>query len=96
MVGLRGIGAIIKKYYSVRIGDPKKKMLAELIEELKRLPNANKKLLGYLDYIRAEKRNLAQHPNKSFTQKEAERIFMEMINAVHDIFADIDCLAKQK
>lgn len=94
MVGLRGIEAIIRKYYSVRISDHKKKPLADLIKDLRALPETNKKLLGYLDYIRAEKRNLAQHPNKTFTQKEAERIFMEIVNAVHDIYSDIDCIQK--
>ncbi len=90
MVGLRGIEAIIKQYYEIKIGNPKKMMLGQMIKELRDLPNANKKLLGYLDYLRSEKRNLAQHPNKLFTQKEAERIFMEIINAVHDIYCDID------
>lgn len=86
MVSLRGIEAVIRKYYTKKTGKPSdKKPLAGLVEELKTLPKANKNLLSYLHYIRAEKRNLAQHPNKTFTQREAERVFMEIISAVHDI-----------
>ena len=60
-----------------------------LIKEMRELPDANKKLLDYMDYLRSEKRNLAQHPNKTYSQGEAERVLMEIINAVHDIFSDM-------
>lgn len=45
----------------------------------------NKQLILYMDYIRSEKRNIAQHPTRIFTQKEAERMFMEIVCATHDI-----------
>ncbi|MBN1357565.1 hypothetical protein JW988_02240 [Candidatus Bathyarchaeota archaeon] len=95
MVCLRGMEAVIRKYYRTKIGDPKRKGLFDLIDELKKLPNANKSLLGYLDYIRAEKRNFAQHPNRIFTQEEAERVFMQIVNAVHDLYSTSDNLKSQ-
>lgn len=86
MVALRGLEAVIRDYYSFKKGQEcGKKALGVIIRELRSLPDANTKLLGYIDYLRSEKRNLAQHPDKTFTQREAERIFMEIINAVHDI-----------
>lgn len=66
-----------------------KKILYQIIDELKNLPDANTKLLGYLDYLRSEKRNLAQHPNKTYSQGEAERGLMHIINAVHEIFSNM-------
>jgi len=87
MVCLRGMEEVIRDYYRIKIGEPRRKKLFDLIDELKKLPNANKQLLGYLDYIRAEKRNFAQHPNKIFTQKEAESIFTLIVNAVHDLYS---------
>ena len=90
MVLLRGMEEIIRKYYRSQIGAPEKKSLFDLIDELKKIPKANTKLLGYLDFIRAEKRNFAAHPTKIFTQVEAERIFMHIVNAVHDIYSELD------
>lgn len=90
MVALRGIEAVIRRYYSLKakkaVG---RKNLGSIIEELQRIPNANEKLLEYMDYIRSEKRNIAQHPTKIFNQREAERIFMEIVSATHDIYAEI-------
>jgi hypothetical protein len=90
MVCLRGMEEVIRDYYRIKIGDPKRKKLFIVIDELKKLPNANQKLLGYLDYIRTEKRNFAQHPNKIFTQKEAESIFTLIVNAVHDLYSKLE------
>jgi len=90
MVGLRGIEAVIREYYALKTNKPaEKENLFDVIKELQQMPQINKKLLGYIDYIRAEKRNIAQHPNKVFTQREAERTFMGIVCATHDIYADI-------
>ena len=45
--------------------------------------------LGYLDYIRDAKRNFAEHPNKIFDQREAELIFMQVLNLVQDTYTEI-------
>lgn len=97
MVGLRGIEAVIREYYALRTGkSAEKEDLFAIIKALEQKPQINKKLLGYIDYIRAEKRNMAQHPNNVFTQREAERTFMEIVSATHDIYADILSSKKNK
>jgi len=90
MVGLRGIEAVIREYYAAKTKkSTEKEDLFNIIKELEQMPQINKNLMGYIQYIRAEKRNIAQHPNRVFTQMEAERIFMEIVSATHDIYADI-------
>lgn len=87
MSTLRGMEAVIKRYYSAKTKKPAgKKVLGEIINELRKTPKTNMKLLSYMDYIRSEKRNVAQHPNKVFSQREAERIFMEVVSGTHDIY----------
>lgn len=86
MVGLRGFEAVMREYYCFRTkNECGKKNLGDILRELRKLPDANEKLLGYIDYLRSERRNLAQHPDKQFSQKEAEGIFSEIINAVKAI-----------
>ena len=90
MVALRRMETMVKNYYCLKKEEKcGKKSLDTIIKELRSLPNANAKLLDYVDYLRSEKRNLAQHPNKTYSQGEAERVLMEIINAVHDLFSDI-------
>lgn len=96
MVGLRGIEAVIREYYTLKTSKPaEKEDLFDIIKKLEQMPRINKKLLGYIDYIRAEKRNIAQHPNNVFTQREVERTFMEIVCATHDIYADIPSSKKK-
>jgi len=90
MVALRGIEAVIREYYTLKTKkEVRNKNLGVIIKELQKVPEVNQKLIGYIDYIRSEKRNIAQHPDKVFTQREAERIFMEIISATHDIYTEI-------
>lgn len=88
MVVLRGMEAVIRQYYALRTKKEAGRNLGIIIKELSKVQGVNKKLIGYIDYIRSEKRNIAQHPDKVFTQREAERMFMEIVNATHDIYAD--------
>ena len=89
MVCLRGMEEIIREYYTQQIGDPKRKGLFDLIEELRKLKTTNKNLLGYLNFIRSDKRNMAAHPNKIFNEEETERIFMHITAAIPDIYLDM-------
>ena len=89
MVSLRGIEAVVRSYYTQKTKKYSGKVLGKILDELKVLPQINRKLLEYLDYIRSEKRNMAQHPTRIFSQREAERIFMEIVNATHDIYAEM-------
>jgi len=48
----------------------------------------NLDLISNLDYIRKTKRNITQHPDKIFNQREAESVFMQLISTVHDLYFD--------
>jgi hypothetical protein len=93
MIVLRGAEATVKKYYEFKTGDPaKEKMWGAIVKELKRRAtelNMKDSFIGYLDYIRDAKRNFAEHPNTVYGQREAELIFMEVINLVQDTYAEI-------
>lgn len=90
MIALRGMEAVVRKYYTVKTeSGSEKKSLGTIVREMRSHPDANASLLGYIDYLRSQKRNLAQHPDKIFTESEAERVFMEILNAVHDIFSEM-------
>jgi hypothetical protein len=93
MVALRGAEATLKKYYEHKTGeDVKNKTWRQITRELKaRCQELNLKetFIGYLDYIGDAKRNFAQHPNKIYDQREAELIFMEVMNLVQDIYTEM-------
>ena len=93
MVALRGSEATIKKYYKFKTGkSAKKKTWGPIVDELESRAKElkiRKTFLGYIDYIRDAKRNFAEHPNKIFGQREAELIFMEVINLVQDTYTEI-------
>jgi len=88
MVALRGTEAVIRAYYSQKTNrDATKKTLGTIIKELRQVRGINEKLISFIDYIRSERRNIALHPDKMFSQREAERIFMEIVSVTHDIYA---------
>lgn len=90
MISLRAAEEEVRKYYTSKTGNnPGKKAWGTLIAELKREPEYKEELLDHLDYVRKTRRNFAQHPEKIFNQREAERIFMDVISLVHDIHDDI-------
>jgi len=90
MITLRAAEDVVRRYYENKTGnDFSEKVWGSIINELKNLPDINKDLIEHLDYIRKTRRNLAQHPDKIYNQREAERIFMEIISSTHDIYADM-------
>jgi hypothetical protein len=67
-----------RSYYArVMKKDPGKAGWAELLEEMERGNLVKKSILGYLQYLK-DKRNEAEHPDKRFTQEEAERILLQV------------------
>lgn len=89
MVTLRAIEKIIRTYYEYKTNnEPGKKSLATLIDELSQRNDINKSLIGFLDYIR-EQRNAAQHPEKIFTPREAERTFTTSVDIIEEIYRDM-------
>lgn len=93
MVALRGAEATVKKYYGFKVGKPaRKKQWGPMVEELESRAKelkVKKTFLGYLDYVRDAKRNFAEHPNTIFEQREAELIFMQVLNLVHDTYLEM-------
>lgn len=90
MITMRATEEILKDYYLHKTGqDPGKKAWGTLTGELRKMQGIDSILIGHLDYLRTARRNIAQHPNRTFTQREAERIFMEIIPTVYSIFLDM-------
>jgi hypothetical protein len=82
MTALRGAEAVLRQYYEFKTqAKGGEKPWAEIVEELEKMPNVDKTLLGYLNFIR-ERRNETQHPEKTYDQRESENIFTVVVNAV--------------
>lgn len=88
MMGLRAVEGMVRELHYVITGKKSKKGWAQLIDEveedLKSKGEQPPLLLGYLDYMR-DVRNKADHPDKVFTVREAEQIFMNAIYTVQEI-----------
>lgn len=90
MIMLRATEEVVRQYYKSKTGkNATEEVWGTLTDELEKIPNINKDLISHLDYIRKTRRNLAQHPGEIFSQREAERIFMEVVSTVHEIYKDI-------
>jgi len=82
MTALRGAEAVLRQYYELKTqAKGGEKPWAEIVEELEKMPDVDKTLLGYLNFIR-ERRNETQHPEKTYDQRESENIFTVVVNAV--------------
>ncbi len=91
MITMRATEEILKAYYIQKTeSEPGRKTWGTLTDELKRVPEIDTSLIGHLDYLRTARRNITQHPNRTFTQREAERIFMEVIPTIHSIYSDME------
>lgn len=82
MISLRASEDSIRKFYVFKTeSDPQRKGWKNILDELSKIQDINKTLLGYLDYIR-EIRNTAEHPDEIFDQMEAERVFHQVVNMI--------------
>ena len=82
MISLRASEDSIRKFYVFKTeNDPQRKGWKNILNELSKIQDINKTLLGYLDYIR-EIRNTAEHPDEIFDQMEAERVFHQVVNMI--------------
>ena len=90
MSSLRAAEDAFRYYY-------KKKMRKEVgnktwykcLEELDKTKGVDGELIGSLHFIRKYKRNAASHPGKVFTQKESEKIFLTVVEAIEMMFQDL-------
>lgn len=85
MISLRAAEDSIRRFYKFKVGKSTQRMgWKNIIDELEKINNINKSIIGYIDYIR-EVRNQAEHPDQVFDQMEAERVFHQVINVIHVI-----------
>ena len=59
-------------------------ILEDIQEDLKNKGIDESPLFGYLDYVRGV-RNQADHPDRTFTQLEAEQLFMHAIHIISEV-----------
>ncbi len=88
MMGLRAVEAMVRELHHIITGKTSNKAWAQLIDEVEKDLKAKGEqpplLLGYLDYIR-DVRNKADHPDRVFTVREAEQIFMHVVYTIQEI-----------
>ena len=88
MIGLRAVEGMIKQVHTKLTGEQSKKMWKQLLEDiqddLKAKGVEESPLFGYLDYVRRV-RNQADHPDRNFTQSEAEQLFIHAIYIIEEI-----------
>ncbi len=88
MIGLRAVEGMLKQVHTNLTGDQSRKMWKQLLEgiqeDLKAKGIEDSPLFGYLDYIRGM-RNQADHPDRTFTQLDAERVFMHAIDIIKEV-----------
>lgn len=88
MIGLRAVEGMLKQVYTSLTGDESKKMWKQLLEgiqeDLKNKGIEESPLFGYLDYVRGV-RNQADHPDRTFTQLDAEQLFIHAIHIIQEV-----------
>lgn len=85
MISLRAAEDSIRRFYKFKVRKNTKRMgWKGILDELEKMNNLNKSIIGYIHYIR-EIRNQAEHPDQIFDQMEAERVFHQVVNVIHVI-----------
>lgn len=88
MIGLRAVEGMLRQVHSKLTGDDSKRTWKPLLdgiqEELKEKGVADSPLFGYLDYVRGV-RNQADHPDRTFSQPDAEQLFMHAIHIIREV-----------
>jgi hypothetical protein len=95
MITLRGVEGILRKYYEKKTGNKIDKInMGGILNELNNMykndsKSINKNLIKNLEIIKDLYRNPTQHPDKTYTQTESERMFVISIAAIHDMCNDM-------
>lgn len=88
MVGLRAVEGWLRELYSDLTEKTTRKGWAELLKEIQSLLSekgvAIEPVAGFLNYVR-NVRNTADHPDKTFTQVEAEQVFVAATTAIREL-----------
>jgi len=89
MLCLRVVEDVFRKYYRRKTKkEVDGKRWVECVDDLKKRYNVNQTLVGHLDFIRKYGRNPAQHPDKRFSDREAENIFLRCIEVIEEMYED--------
>lgn len=89
MIGLRAVEGMLRQVHTKLTGSESKKMMwKQLLEgiqqDLKNKGIEDSPLFGYLDYVRGV-RNEADHPDRTFSQLDAEQLFMHAIHIIREV-----------
>ncbi len=87
MITMRVIESVIRNYYQKQTSrDPTGKMWGQMLTDLKAIPSANQKLIGYFEYLK-DKRNTLQHPEARLSQFESEDVFHHAIHILNIVYS---------
>jgi len=85
MILLRVAENIVRRYYVKVTGKSAEKVSwGDILKELEQSQQVEKPLIGYLQYLK-QKRNEAEHPDKRFSQEEAERVLIQVKGLLEEV-----------
>jgi hypothetical protein len=93
---MRAIDAVMRSYYRAAVGvEPKVKFRnwGAYIKRLRGCPNADQKIVDFLDQIKESYRNPVLHPDQNLTAEDAQILFGVAISVVSMMAAAIDSLS---
>lgn len=96
MIGLRATEDVLRDYYERKTGmKPGKKGWKPIINDLmtekehgKLKYSVKKSLMGHLDFVRTN-RNEVEHPDRTFSKREAEGVFYQVVGTINEICQDM-------
>lgn len=74
-----------RKYYTRMTGNPPPDKWYDLIEDMRKNKSVPTSIINYMDFIRS-KRNEAQHPDKRYSQEEAETVLQQLSSMLIEIY----------
>ncbi len=87
MITMRVIESVLRNYYQKQTSsDPTGKMWGQMLTDLKSIPSANQKLVGYFEYLK-DIRNALQHPEARLSQFESEDVFHHAIHILNTFYS---------
>ncbi len=87
MITMRVIESVLRNYYQKETSNtPTGKMWGQMLTDLKSIPSANQKLVGYFEYLK-DIRNSLQHPEERLSQFESEDVFHHAIHILNIFYS---------
>jgi hypothetical protein len=85
-MSVRALESGVKKYYEDITGNSSDgKTFGQMTNELRDSSSADEKLVGYMDYLKDIRNDLA-HPNKRIGQFEAEQAFQHTVEILSTVY----------